>query len=257
MNPRIEVILKHRATLPTGVGVIAFGFGAGLGYILGKRKRFGLHVVPPLESVGHIDEVKETDEGLEIQGTLTKGVVTPGSQTAAREAAKAEMLARLQGVVDKGEAEEAEELPQPGVVLDDAPISRNIFANNGDDEWDYEEELKGRVVDVPYVLHRDEFFNNEKDFPQITLTYFEGDEMMVGEDDNPIYNYVEQTTGPLKFGHGSGDPNIFYVRNERNRAEYEVLRHEGMYALERQGLEMEQSDEAKELKHSDRFKDSG
>ena len=55
--------------------------------------------------------------------------------------------------------------------------------------------------------------------------------------------------GDLRFGHGSNDPNVVYIRNDRLKAEYEVLLNSGSYQEEILGQKFEK--EAKdELKHS-------
>ena len=86
-------------------------------------------------------------------------------------------------------------------------IMQNVFTQVTDPEWDYEEEVKNRKPSEPYIIHRDEFFSDEMDFLQSTFTYYAGDNILIDEDDTPIYNH-EIVTGPLNFGHGSGDSNV-------------------------------------------------
>jgi len=117
----------------------------------------------------------------------------------------------------------------------------NIFKN--DDGWDYEQELNNRSNEEPYILHVDEYIGEEMGFKQETLTYYEGDDIMADITDTPIYNWPS-VTGPLNWGHGSKDPNVVYVRNEKLRKEYEILRHSGSFETEVIGLE------ETELQHS-------
>ncbi len=72
---------------------------------------------------------------------------------------------------------------------------------------------------------------------------------MADEDDTPVYNY-DRVIGPLNFGHGSGDPNVFYVRNHRRKTEYEILYNTGLFSEEVLGLEIEDNERVKDLKHS-------
>jgi hypothetical protein len=54
----------------------------------------------------------------------------------------------------------------------------------------------------------------------------------------------------LVFGHGSGDPNVVYIRNEKLQAEYEVLRDPGSYEIEVLGGHVEREMQEVDLKHS-------
>lgn len=128
-------------------------------------------------------------------------------------------------------------------------VKINIFATSGDN-WDYEKELEGRSPDQPYIIHRDEFFAEEMDYSQLTLTFYEGDEIMVDDQDAPVYNWAD-ITGPLHWGHGSDDPNVVYIRNDKRKAEFEVLRHTGLYSSEVLGIEIEENARVRDLKHSE------
>lgn len=107
-----------------------------------------------------------------------------------------------------------------------------------DEDWDWDKELAERSERHPYILHVDEFYANEKDYTQTTLTYFSGDDILIDQDEVPIYSHTK-TTGPLLFGHGSKDPNVVYIRNDKYQSEYEVLYDPDSYAHFILGLEME------------------
>ena len=113
----------------------------------------------------------------------------------------------------------------------------SVFPEN-DPDWDYEVEKKKRGSDHPYVIHRDEYFGQEKDYGQSTLTYYAGDEILVDEEEIPIYQ-PDKITGPLEFGKGSGDPNVVHVRNDHLEAEYEIIRDSGFYSVEVLGHDVE------------------
>jgi hypothetical protein len=131
----------------------------------------------------------------------------------------------------------------------DEPVQSNVFALDYGD-WNYDVELVTRSVDKPYILHRDEFWGEEMNYDQSTLTYYVDDDILTSQDDEqPIPRY-ETVTGPLRFGHGSGDPNVVYIRNDNHSAEYEVLRFEGSYTQEVLGLAAEDESEKSDLKHS-------
>src|SRR5204863_6477978 len=110
------------------------------------------------------------------------------------------------------------------------PVREQLFENVAD-HWDYEREVKSRTDQAPYIIHKDEFYNNEENYAQVTLTYFAGDDMREDQDEKPVYNYGV-VTGPLEFGHGSGDQNVVHVRNHQLKAEFEIIRDSGHYAVE-------------------------
>ena len=114
----------------------------------------------------------------------------------------------------------------------------NVFPETEEDDWSYEEEIKHRTPDVPYIIHRDEFFNEEMDCSQSTLTFYQGDEVLTDELDVPIYN-SKKVVGELIFGKGSQDPSIVYIRNENLMAEYEVILDHGHFQVEILGQEIE------------------
>lgn len=133
-------------------------------------------------------------------------------------------------------------------IGEDAQAVVNVFVEDGI-EWDWETELADREGKEVYILHQDEFFGDESPWDnQSAYTYYAGDDVLVDERESVVYN-GRQHVGELRFGHGSKDPNVFYVRNEKLHAEYEVIRNPGSYSIEVLGLAYEEESEA-ELKHS-------
>lgn len=129
----------------------------------------------------------------------------------------------------------------------------NIFpdADERPGEWDQEaeDEARQRLPGRPYIISVEEFGRNDFGFVQQTVTFYEGDDVLVDSHDVPIYD-PGAVVGPLVFGKGSGDPNICYVRNKRVKTEYEVIRDTGSFEIEVQGLQIEQGYEETDLKHS-------
>lgn len=137
-------------------------------------------------------------------------------------------------------------------------IKKNIFDNTSpveddEDEFDIEFESSNRVADRPYILSHDEFFENEKDYSQNSLTYFEGDDVLTDEQDTPIRD-VHGTIGAdnLRFGYGSKDKNIVYIRNDRLSADFEVCRSFGTFTEEVLGF-IEHADKVRprKFRHED------
>lgn len=84
----------------------------------------------------------------------------------------------------------------------------------------------------PHLITRDEYLSNETNYTQITLTYFEEDDVLVDSDDMIIAE-VDDVIGLgqlSRFGMLSGDNSIIYVRNVREEVELEVVLNKGNYA---------------------------
>lgn len=233
MDEKVSKILNNPNTIPVSIGVISFGIGVGLGYLIGrgksKRKRY-IHAVPKQDF---------DNEAMEeyLQNEETRLGITPKPTEG------------IHPIFVESDPDQETIITIKPVEEDVEPVTQNIF-NHDDDDWDYDIEVtKRRNPEVPYVLHRDEFYNEEGGLPQQSLTYYAGDNIMVDQEDAPIYNF-DQIVGELVFGHGSGDSKVFYVRNEKRRAEYEVIFDPGLYSVEVLGLEIENNERAKEVKHS-------
>lgn len=87
---------------------------------------------------------------------------------------------------------------------------------------------------TPYIISNETFFQNTREYDQSTLTYYEGDDILVDEIDEPIQDpdMVVGEANLSKFGHGSKDNNIVYVRNDVLGLDFEVVRRHGKYAQE-------------------------
>lgn len=227
-------------------GVTAFAAGSAVGYFLGRRKTsgaYGVHEIPAQLAFdvdrSNVDDRRDEEPAAVIEAEAYDQI-TEGRQFVSDKLADLELREITLDPSADGDVRLVE------------PVTENVFAGN-DDTWDFEAELARRSTNEPYVIHKDEYFEVEDDYSQVTLTYYEGDNIMAAEDDTPVYNY-DRVVGELKFGHGSGgDPNVFYVRNDKLRAEYEILRHEGHFAVEVEGLDPSDS-ERRTIRHSaDRF----
>lgn len=108
-----------------------------------------------------------------------------------------------------------------------------------EDRWDYEVEKAIRSEERPYVIHVDERHEKE-DHEEITLTYYAGDDVLceIGPD-HKIVDDQERVVGIAnldKFGHGSGSPDVVYIRNEYLSLDIEVCRSRGTYAEDVHGF---------------------
>lgn len=117
-------------------------------------------------------------------------------------------------------------------------------------EWNQADEEDSRRNGVPYIISHDEFYENQWEFEEGHLTYYEGDDTVADSRDEPILNQYE-VVGELtleRFGHGSQDPNIVHVCNEKMQMIFEIARSSKSFAEDVLGF----VDTTTELKHSDR-----
>lgn len=115
----------------------------------------------------------------------------------------------------------------PEVVAETVREHRNVFVQESG--WDYAVEVKSRSSDVPYIIHVDEFRENEPEHEQVTLTYYEEDDVLADQRNTTVddMDAVIGLGNLGRWGHGSNDPNITYVRNEELKLDVEILRDRG------------------------------
>jgi hypothetical protein len=235
--------LRKDVLIPSGIGVVSFGLGMAAGWLLR----------PYLEKRNLEKKVDELDEGvtqLHFQFIEAKDEMNSVAQTtvAALKDLRNEGRDLLDQVAEEmHRANAMSNHPANGGNKEDVKV--NVFPTE-EDHWDYEEEEQNRGnPEVPYIIHVDEYFANEKDYQQSTLQYYQGDNIICDETDVPLYN-PEKIVGKLMFGHGSNDPNICYVRNEKLEMEWEILLDHGHFQTEVLGHHIEEGYEEGDLHHS-------
>ena len=127
--------------------------------------------------------------------------------------------------------EDGEEVVVEEVIEVKETSQVNVFNT---ETWDYAKEVKSRDPEVPYIIHIDEFTQNEPDNEQITYTYYEIDDVLADPRDTKVddMDAVIGLGNLGRWGHGSNDENIVYIRNERLSLDFEVVRDRGSYAEE-------------------------
>lgn len=125
-----------------------------------------------------------------------------------------------------------------------SPEVRNVFTDHGppEDDWDPAEERKHRSPDIPYVIHYDER-NDMEGYDDMTLTFYEGDDVVCDDRDTPIdpdrRNMMFGTKNLERFGHGSGAAEIVYVRNDQLEIVFEIIKSPNHFAEEVHGFSHE------------------
>ncbi len=111
---------------------------------------------------------------------------------------------------------------------------RNVFEEN--EKWDYAKEVKSRKADIPYIIHADEHEAGEKGYDNVSLTLYEDDDVLADEDDSIVDHNIVGMHNLTRFGHGSNNPDLLFVRNDNLDTDYEIAKSKGSYAQEVHGF---------------------
>lgn len=202
-----------------------------------------------LEGEEDNDSVEEPDESEDIEvveerreyNRLTNNYSAPkgAAQMRSKPAPDEDMEAFEKRLIAEANAEVADTKRRLGIVEDEPEeelyeeqeevITMNVFTEQSNRESNRDQ----RDTSRPYIISYDEFNNGDEDYQQNTLTYFEGDDVLVDERDQPIRT-VSRVVGEsnLQFGKESNDPNIVYIRNHELEVDFEVCRSNGKYTEE-------------------------
>ena len=182
-----------------------------------------------------------------------------------------ETYRRKELVLDKPELEQIIEergysvgverpLPAPVPVLDlealrarpeeppviETPTAIVQAGKNKDTGWNYKTELSNRTPNAPYIIHQDEHQQSEHGYEQVEYIYWDGDGVLTDSDNQPLLD-SRGIVGPenLKWGHGSDDANVVYVRNDTLELEMSITRDPRSWEEQEGNLDAEDA-----LRHS-------
>lgn len=104
-------------------------------------------------------------------------------------------------------------------------------------QWNAALEQSRRSAENPYIIHQDEYALSETGYQRVTFTYYE-DDILVDEDEEPISD-INDVVGlhNLRFGHGSEDEDVVFIRNDKRRLEIEIMRSREKYSESVLGLD--------------------
>lgn len=223
-----EAAVITRRFNPKSISLVAGGIGIGLvvGFVIGYRwNRAKIRAEAFRESEKEVEQIRELYR----------------NETAAL---KARQKPHLEEVIeDRGYSdrqEEPERPTRPPVPAGPPPESTMKLETGKDKDlhWEYPQELANRSPDRPYIIHQDEYDQPDSDYKTEVLTWWSGDDVLTGEDEQPMLN-ADDIVGlehMSRFGHGTDDFNVLFIRNDRLKMEYEVCRMTTSYEEEIQGL---------------------
>lgn len=242
----MELQWKDEWTTPTITGVVGLILGIGIGYGI---KKIQVDRARTKNIERHLRNRKTTTEAdRESEGSVTDDgalpidVEHPGEIEGNRpswidnepEGGWVEgpfMIDGSRTIVPAGSVEESR-INHPS----------NVF-NHDVTPWDWNEEVANREGKEIYIVHKDEYDGEEAvGYTHSTVEYYQGDDILTDTDDSVVFDYPTHIgTDNLKFGHGSCDPSIVFIRNDKLMTEYEVILNTGSYHLEVLGEEIENS----------------
>lgn len=148
-------------------------------------------------------------------------------------------------------AEDDSEMAVNDVEGENGVRARNVFQEHRDraaqplPEWDEQMERKRRSPDRPYVIHKDSVHELEG-YSDISLTYYAADDVLCNERDEVVdpadRDNLIGDANLDRFGHGSDDHDIVFIRNDHLEIVYEVVRSPNSFAEEVHGFRHESWD---------------
>jgi ABC-type multidrug transport system fused ATPase/permease subunit len=195
-----------------GVSVLAFAAGAAVGYYIANKRVHAKYTEV-------IRQELEEAKAFYTKRNKTGEFATPQSAAEALNVYQGDEEAPIVEALN----EAVEAIEENTEALEKVRV---IFEG-----FDYEEEVKKRTDDEPYIITKEEFEQNEMEYEQVTLTYYSGDDVLADERDEPV-QMINNTVGSAslgRFGHGSGDPNVVYTRHEGIALDCEIVLNKGEY----------------------------
>jgi hypothetical protein len=242
-----EAAVVTRRIDARAVGFFAGGIGVGIaiGFFIGHRySREKIKAEAFAESKAEVEEIRETYHRLQSQKKFTEPkpsaeeIIAERGYATGVDAAGNETFVRPDGTVV--EVSEPRRLLTPPVPVNPARPKRTAAAEKDkNDGWNYPLEMSRRNPQLPHIIHQDEFATSESGYTQSSITYYNEDDVLADETDEAIEDpdALVGLENLQRFGHGTDDVNILYVRNPKLELEYEIVRHPGSFAEEVLGLD--------------------
>lgn len=229
---------------------VGIGIGFGVGYLTQRKK---LEAKYERITRATVDEMREHYRGQAvIQVPVKPDINDVVEKLGYKEPGESGHVAYSE--VERQAIDEVAEEEARTVVVESSE-SKNVFEDSQISEWDYATEVKARTRFAPYIIHKDEFMQNETHHEQLSYTYWENDDILADERETPI-TQLDEVVGLenlQKFGHGSGESDVLYIRNEKLGVDIEINRSFGNFSEDVHGV-IQHSNE-RMYHHKPRFDD--
>lgn len=218
----VEIVRSNPITVGAAA-VLGLAAGGAAGYFLTKK-----YLVTKYDKL----LVEEIEDAREFYKRQAKAGELSDVGSAADALLPEDIKEKLRSYSGSALIRDEEEEPEVVVVND-------ILVNNSPlEEDDYDEDEDDRDLTVPHILTHDEYYENEHDWEQISLTYYESDGVLIDDQDSPIPDHDSMVgEGNLLFGRWSKDQNIVYICNPDKEMLFEVARSRGSYSKEVLGFD--------------------
>lgn len=211
-----------------GVAVASLTIGAASGYFFAKRKFSNTY-----------EEIieREVREAREFYKRTYKAdeYGTPESTAEVLLEEATEAIRSYQGEPGDPLVESVQEHEDPDLPDEEQEVEeRNIF----DDGDQLKIDKSDRSPDKPYVVDLDEYMSNQGEYEQVSLTFYEGDNVLADDDDRVIdqVNIVGRMNLNMFGASDPEQPHVVLIRNEKFKTDYEITHSDGKYAHEVMGL---------------------
>lgn len=236
MDMATDAVISNARNLKIIIGVstaVVGALGTALGYLVAKNRLETKYAQLAEEEIAeakafyqHVNRTEFTSiseiadaRGVEVDGD---DFIETNSDVARAARAFVDYAAMASGPV-VGEPKEAVRVEvEPGAVA-------NVFVNGKPlvaDEFDDIADVTLRTPDRPYIITEEEYQEGAEAFDQSALNYYTGDGVLADDHGDPVVD-IDEAVGDenlLRFGHGTHDPDLVHIRNERFRIDFEVTR---------------------------------
>lgn len=216
-----------------GVGVVSAGVGATVSHILTKKKYTAI-------ADAEIEAVRDSYRILRKEGPLATPESAAEHLTELREAEtkveeyteKLEELGYIKEVTDEDMEDNALEGAEPLKVGD--KVGRYTVTDRV-----IPAAIEPPSETEPYVIREEEFMEGFENHGQVLLSYYPDDKTLCDESQVEVEDKdaIVGRTALGKFGQGSNDPRIVYVRNRKSETDYEITLMQGSYGHEVLGFD--------------------
>ena len=181
------------------------------------------------------DEIEQVKVSYDVLAKQRKtGPYSDPSEIAEKYRDEKNVPAFVEQLKDLGYSSQEEAFADPDFDKE-AFLARNLADENPADEdepyssWVVKEDRSN--PNRPYVITYEEFSEDHLDFEKVSISYYEEDDTLADEREEPIPNLndIIGDESVERFGDRSHDPNVVYVRNERLSLDFEVTRNPRSY----------------------------
>lgn len=235
----VPEVVRNNPVVLAGVAVVSASIGATVAVYLTRRilkTKYERLIGEELQEAKAFYQ-KRFKEGDYADPTLLAEQISDDN-VAEEYAAETEMVKEAVDILGKQKYvsyDKVETVGDPSAVVAHSDVTiqqTNVFVTHaGDEEFDLDTEEAKKQQGKPYIITQEQFLENEDEYTQTTLTWYEGDNTLVDDRDQAVRNFVPIIgEDNLSFGYGSRDANSVYIRNDRFKADYEVVLSDASYA---------------------------